>query len=638
VSKRIAVASLVAALVLSTSACGGRSVPSPSASPTLAFERGGTLRVAMLTGFPLELDPLNLMAVPWNPVLHRCCLSRTLMSYAGLPTEDGGTVLRPDLAAGMPEVSADGLTWTFRLKPGIRYAAPLEDTLVRMADVVRAIERQAIVLPDLAAALPILGIDDFIAERAGTISGLETPDEETLVVRLSKPTGDLGNRFALPASAPIPPSPSGAARLGIADGRPMPTYDADDNLVRTAGDYERFLVATGPYMFEGSNALDFAVPVDEQEPVPGYRPSESIVLVRNPAWDPATDELRPAYVDRIEIVLAGTDRAEEFAAQVDAGTLDMALQIMSPPTAPIEQLEKYQADPGLRKRLFVNERNFLRVITMNLAMPPFDDIHVRRAVNYAVDKAALVELAGGPWIGRVAGHVVMNSVTDGLLVDYDPFETPGHHGDLDRARDEMRQSRYDGDGDGLCDHPSCENVRSLVLPVRPFASNPGLVAGDLEGIGISLAEETSEDFRKLIAVLNDPADHVALVIGIGFGVDVSDASASFEIFTAEAIGGPLGVNFSMVGADPASLAEWGFEVTEVPNIDSRIDACLPLTGAAQTGCWAGLDQYITQEVVPWVPYQVDNYVRTVSARVTHYSYDQSMGAPALDQIALEPEP
>ena len=64
--------------------------------------------------------------------------------------------------------------------------------------------------------------------------------------------------------------------------------------------YGRVLVSSGPYMFEGSENLDFSVPAKDQEPVSGYVPGRSIVLVRNPSYDPATDGLRPAYPDRIE--------------------------------------------------------------------------------------------------------------------------------------------------------------------------------------------------------------------------------------------------------------------------------------------------------------------------------------------------
>jgi ABC-type oligopeptide transport system substrate-binding subunit len=54
----------------------------------------------------------------------RCCLLRTLLSYQGAPTSQGGATLRPDLAASMPTVSDDGLTWTFRIRQGLQYAPP----------------------------------------------------------------------------------------------------------------------------------------------------------------------------------------------------------------------------------------------------------------------------------------------------------------------------------------------------------------------------------------------------------------------------------------------------------------------------------------------------------------------------------
>src|SRR5262245_60319561 len=133
------------ALATALAACGGRqaeSEPSPPAAPQETTEedtlpRGGTLRGATASAFPdlkefyfsadwaadYTLDPqVAYDATSWE--LFRCCLLRTLMSFKGQPTSRGGAELRPDLAREMPEVSADGLTWTFRIKSGIRYAPP----------------------------------------------------------------------------------------------------------------------------------------------------------------------------------------------------------------------------------------------------------------------------------------------------------------------------------------------------------------------------------------------------------------------------------------------------------------------------------------------------------------------------------
>ena len=73
--------------------------------------------------------------------IFRCCLLRTLFSYSGHSVRGGGAVLQPDLAAGLPSISADGLTWTVPIKSGIHYAPPMADTEIVAGDFVRALER-----------------------------------------------------------------------------------------------------------------------------------------------------------------------------------------------------------------------------------------------------------------------------------------------------------------------------------------------------------------------------------------------------------------------------------------------------------------------------------------------------------------
>src|SRR3990172_4312293 len=303
--------------------------------------RGGTLRVAAPDSLALlELDPQRAYGgAEWE--LLRCCLLRTLYSYSGKPTEEGGGEPRPDLAIGPPEVSADGLTWTFRLRPGLRYAPPLEETPITALDLVRALERTArVTSPDVGYPFyygVIRGFEDYGSGAADSIVGLETPDDRTLVVRLDRVTGDLVYRFSLPATAPIP---EGA--------------DEGHN-----EDYARYVVASGPYMIEGSERLDFSAPPDEQEPAAGFAPAVldeggavlepgSLVLVRNPSWDPATDQLRAAYVDRIEFTL-GALGEDEIARRVDAAEVDLVF----PSSSPFEQVARYRDDPALADRVNV---------------------------------------------------------------------------------------------------------------------------------------------------------------------------------------------------------------------------------------------------------------------------------------------
>jgi ABC-type oligopeptide transport system substrate-binding subunit len=205
---------LIAVLALAAACTGGGGEgPTPTASPTFEPWHGGTVRLALVGVDPWRLDPQREVD-DRTAELFRCCLLRTLFSYNGLPVSEGGAAARPDLASGQPEVSADGLTWMIRIKAGVHYAPPLEDVEITSQDFVRALLRMAdpaVTRGSYNLAFEYSVIGGFDAYRSGdadTISGLETPDAHTLVVRLTEPAGDLPDKLALAATAPIPPNPN----------------------------------------------------------------------------------------------------------------------------------------------------------------------------------------------------------------------------------------------------------------------------------------------------------------------------------------------------------------------------------------------------------------------------------------------
>lgn len=612
---------LVVAACTSGSDRGEQTTPAPDAQAP----RGGTLRVAVpddLVAFQWDIDPQRGYTFPASR-LGRCCLFRTLYSYSGRPTEEGGTELHSDLAAGPPEVSTDGLTWTFRLRPGLRYAPPFEDTTITSLDLVRALERTARVWHPAGSYgfyyEVIRGFEDYASGGADSIAGIETPDERTLVVRLDQVTGDLAYRFSLPATSPIP--------AGAAEG-----HDRD---------YMGFFAASGPYMIEGSGALDPAAPPMEQEPAAGWVPPTlgeqgavethgSLVLVRNPSWDPRTDRLRPAYVDRIEITLGGSD--DEIARRVDAGELDL-VYIGGPP---FEQVARYEEDPELADRVFRNADDVMYAVTMNLALPPFDDVHVRRAVGLAIDKAALASLLAEPPHGpygssgaTVATHVAPDGLEGRLLreFDADPFDPAV-------AQAEMAASVYDRTGDGRCDVAACRGVRTLVLDEGVIPKQARVIRGALADLGVELTLETHPSdlfYRKI----GDPRNQIPIGIAYAWGYDYPEGGGWFPaLFGASTL--QAGTNVPLLGATPAQLRDWGYAVTSVPSVDDRIQVCLERRGAARTQCWAELDQYLMTEVVPWVPYMITESAEVVSERVVAFSFDQFSTLPALDRIALAP--
>jgi peptide/nickel transport system substrate-binding protein len=582
--------------------------------------QGGTLRLAVpdfATWFTYDsLDPQSYSA--WE--IFRCCLLRTLYSYNGKSTGEGGAEARPDLAAGMPQVSDDGLTWTFRLRPGLAYAPPFDDTPIVSRDLVRALERTARVgEPGVwDYFVPVRGFEEYRSGDAGTIGGLEAPDDRTLVVRLEQVTSDLAYRFSLPTTAPFP--------AGASDG-----HDED---------YERFVVASGPYMVEGSDRIDFSAPPDAQLPASGYVPpiivggSEvrkpgSLVLVRNPSWDPAEDRLRPAYPDQIEVTLGGDD--DEIAGLVDVGDLDMVFGASSP----LEQVSRYREDAELARRVFANSDDAQHAVTMNPALPPFDDIHVRRAVAFAIDRSAVAAMlavpphgAFGEHEGEIATHVAPDAMEGGLLDAFDPYPF-----DPARARAEMRLSAYDEDGDGRCDLSECRGIQTLVQDLGIFSEQARAVAAGLKRIGIDLELE-NRPILKFHRQLLNPRSHTPMSIAFGWGKDLPVGSGWFPpLFTFASKGC---CNVSLLGASPEQLRSWGYSVASVPSVDDRIRLCLGRRGVAHTECWAELDQYLMNEVVTYVPYSSVLQSHVVSDRVIEYSFDQFAAEPALDRIALAP--
>lgn len=616
-------------VVLVVSACtsggeqGGESTPSPDPTP-----RGGTLRIAAPDSRPLiELDPQRAYDGPEWEVL-RCCLLRTLYSYNGRPTSEGGGVPRPDLAVGPPEVSADGLTWIFRLRPGIRYAPPFDDTPITTLDLVRALERTARVGSYRDYFEPIRGFSDYASGAADSIAGLEARDELTLVVRLDQVTGDLVYRFALAATAPIPE--------GADEG-----HDED---------YARYIVASGPYMVEGSERLDFTAPLSDQVPTAGFAPAVldedgtvrepgSLVLVDNPSWDPATDQLRAAYVDRIEFTLGGQDEAE-IAHRIDRAEVDLAF-----PTSQFEQVARYRDDPDLEDRVFEQASDVFWSVTMNLAVPPFDDVHVRRAVARAIDRAALVELLSEPpygpfgfsW-GEVGTHMAPDALEGGLLRAFDPYPY-----DPEAAREEMRASNYDETGDGRCDAAVCRSIRALVMDEGVLLDHAKAIKGDLAEVGIELELDPVPWFEffgdeELDPIpggsIHDPSAQIPMGIAYPWGQDFPEGAGWFSLFEGP---GPASASLSLLGATPRQLRGWGYPVTSVPAVDDRIELCLARRGVARTQCWSELDQYLTTEIVPQVSYWVTQNPVVVSERVVALSFDQLTSLPALDRIAVAPD-
>ncbi|MGB2711437.1 MAG: ABC transporter substrate-binding protein [Conexibacter sp.] len=592
------VVALIAVLALGTafSACGDSSSPSGTKDAAEA-KPGGTLRIGQTT------DPTLDVFAPYNQQeQHWCCLNRNLYTYPLTPIDEGGADPVPDIAVDMPEISADGLTWTIKLKEGLRYSPPYDDREIVAGDFVRTVEFLTDPKNETVnmAGSGIAGVDPDSGKRVkGEKLGVTAVDDHTLVIKLTKGNGYFIHVLAFP---PLTPFPEGAL-----DGHEK--------------DYGRYLIATGPYMVKGTDQLDPANP----KPISGYVPGRSLTLVRNPSWDPKTDDVRKAYPD--EIVFNFGDEASAIAQKVTNGELDVMFNDQAPP----ETIQQYRSNPDLKDRLHVNPKLTLRLTTINSAVAPFDDVHVRRAANFILNRQDIQRANGGPEAGAPAyGMYVAPTVLKGYD-DYEPFKTSGPDEALEKAMEEMRQSKYDPGKTGKCTADVCKDIRSI--PTKPDMPDTNIVRQDLAKIGLDLAIETysaDEAFNKCA----EPRNKVALCIGINFGQIAADGFYPASDFMARYVGPNSCCNLSLAGTTREQLTEWGYpdSVPVPPNYDDQITRCEPLLDDERLQCLIDFAKVVGEQgfyLTMLYPQQRE----IIGSRIANYTYDMQ-GYLSLNQVAL----
>jgi peptide/nickel transport system substrate-binding protein len=614
------VLALSAALALVAAGCGGGGGEGTTTGGGGAnAEKGGTFRVEtdafVWTG---NFDPTGEYLGTFLG-LYSNLIGRTLIGYYHAPDAKGNETI-PDLAAADPEISDDGTTYTFKIREGVKFGPPLSRQ-VTSKDVEYAFRR--IGTPSLVAQYGfyylgvIKGLQEYSdagglskpANAAAPIEGIETPDDMTIIFHLEKATGDFLYRLAMPAAGPIP--------------------EEVGKCFLKAGEYGRFVMSSGPYMIEGSDTLD-ATSCDSMKALSGFDPNTKLILVRNPDYDASTDseEARQNFFDRFEMTL--NTNAQDIFDRVKAGQLETA-EASEPP----EVIREYTTNPDLEPYYKANSGDRTWYITMNLTQPPFDDIHVRKAANWIMDKEGLRRAWGGPPKGAIAQHIVPNAMFGGALDDYTPYATDGDAGDLEQAKAEMTQSKYDTNQDGICDAPECKNVLHVTRNTQVWKDMEPVIESSLRKIGIEI---TSRELEDSYTVIQTVKKQVPVSSTPGWGKDYADASTFMVLFDSRSILPEGNVNYSLVGLTSDQVSSMGVEgtVTGIPSVDSDIDTCnATIDDAERQVCWEDLDKKLMEEIVPWVPYLDASSDFVIGPAVVNYVYDQNSGEPAWAHIAVD---
>jgi peptide/nickel transport system substrate-binding protein len=574
--------------------------------------KGGTYRIAN-TDFAQSsgFDPSGeYFAQDW--MIFNNLMLRTLVSYP-FTAGAAGNKLVPDLATEIPEPSADGLTYTFTLKDGITFGPPVNRPITSK-DIAYSFQR--IGTPSVGAQYanyfqPIKGLPEFTAGKAKTISGIATPDDKTITFTLTKPVGDFLFRLSMPATAPIPEE---VAKCHT-----------------QAAEYGRFIVSSGPYMIDGADKLDISS-CASQKPISGFNPNTGLNLVRNPGYDPASDDtsIRQSNPDRFEISV--NTNLDNIFDKISRGELEGSFETPNNAT-----LRAYLQDADIRDRLRVDSGDRLWFAYMDLTTPPFDDVHVRKAMNLVMDLEGVQRAWGGPVQGSTPTHVVPKNMLP-ELDDYAPYQQAPFAGDVDAAKEEMKQSPYDTDKDGLCDAPVCKGIVHLNRNFAPWSTQSPIIVQSAAKIGVQL--ETREASRSAV---NDasgrPSREIPISSGNGWGKDYADPSTFMVLFDGRNILADGNSAFSLVGLTPAKAKEVGAKIPASgppPSVDADIDACSVLTGQERTDCWVALDKKIMETIAPWVPLMDATALDVLGPAVTQYDFDQNGTEAALARVAVDP--
>ena len=531
---------------------------------TAAGHRGGTLTV--VSQWPPQPDPTQAVGGLDTPTL--------ATAYDGLVAlrRSGGTqglTPVPDLATRLPLPTDGGKTYTFTLRPGVRYS---NSAPVRASDFRRGIQRL------LTIGRATTYYDGIIGAQAcgphqppcDLTAGIATNDATgTVAFHLTRADPDFLYKLALLFAVPVPPrTPS-----RVIDRAP-------------------FLPGTGPYMIlqyrPGSS-------------ISRVRNPSSLTLVRNPHFRQWSYAAQPAgYPDVISVKRIAEPQAQ--LAAVEKGTADLV---------PISANGQSYSDLALLypTRLHPGLKLWTTYVFLNTGQPPFSSSKARQAVNYAIDR------------DRVRRLLHLDPREAVVTCQILPADFPGH----------QRYCPYTtGAKDGSWHGPDPDKAKLLAqksgtnrAPVTVWNVRGSKVGGYLVqllqrlGYPAGLHTVSADEFYGTVG-----DSGAKIQIGLtGWGPDFPAPSTFFHpVLSCE--------SFNRDSADNLNYAEYCR-----PKVDALAGQAqtVRLTDpAASRELWARVDRMVTNDA-PWVPIVNQSSTVFVSARVGNYQESPGYG-PLLDQI------
>ncbi|WP_030057434.1 MULTISPECIES: ABC transporter substrate-binding protein [Streptomyces] len=406
-SRTVALTAMAAAAVLVVTGCNSSPKSADSSSSSAASgggadaatknivnasdKKGGTVTFEM-KGTPDSLDPGNTYyAYIYN---FSRLYARPLTTFNPAAGEEGNKLV-PDLAESMGQPSADGLTWTYKLRKGLKYD---DGTPITSKDVKYAVERSNFA-PDVNSNGPTYFHDLLVdnptpyagpyKDKEGDLKSIETPDDTTIIFHLQHPFADFDYLVSAPQTAPVP--------------------QAKD----TGADYVKHIVSSGSFKFES------------------YEDGKQAVLVPNTNWDQSTDPIRKQLPEKIVLKMNIDQATIDKDLLAGNAQVDLVGQGVDPQT----QAQILQ-NPKLKAKTDNSYGGRLVYLAINSKVAPFDNVDCRKAVQFAIDKVSVQTAVGGPIRGQIASTVLPPDIPGHQ--DFNLFETKDNKGDEAKAKDALK--------------------------------------------------------------------------------------------------------------------------------------------------------------------------------------------------------
>jgi peptide/nickel transport system substrate-binding protein len=559
-------AAVLAALAIIAAGCGGDDDGGGGSSATEEQEgvpegkKGGNLTFLAANDVDY-IDPGQEYYV--FGLMVNMATTRTLYSF--MP--DDSTKPIPDLAEGDPQISSDNKTITVKIKRGVKFAPPV-DREVTTKDIKYAFERA------FSKQVPSGYAGTYYSSIVGTpeepntgdikpISGITTPDDQTIVFKLKEPQAPLVSQaLVMPITSPVPEE---YARK----------FDA-----KNPSTYDQYVAFTGPYMVKN----------DSSGKLVGRSPGKRIELVRNPNWDAKTD-YRPAYLDRI-VIEEGNEDLTVATRRALNGSKTVCCDAGLPP-APVLK----QAVTRFKDQIVFLPGGGTRYPSFNTTVKPFDNINVRKAIIAGTDRTALRLARGGAIAGEIASGFLPPGFpgfeeAGGLKQNTDLDFLAKPEGDPELAKKYMLAAREEGvpvTADGK--YAGKEKILAVATNADPNKKVAEVFQGQIEKLGFRLNLRLVPRDTEITRFCSVPKQDVPLCPTLGWFKDFTDPQSMLDpTFSGEAILQQGNVNWPEL---------------DVPAINEAMDkaASLPV-GKERNQAWARINRMVMEQA-PALPFVWD---------------------------------